>query len=241
VYVALESDPQLRVVDPYQNRVTARIALPARVSELRMDPFGRYLLARASKGDSVWVIAVGTDRVLGSVHTAWRSDLPFVAVDGSIALVSGHDVQFIDGNTFKPLDRVTGGADDFWWPFTWAGFAPRAAELDQPVRFPGDSADSAAAAQAAAADSIQNATVQPTDTATVAGYVVSFAAMLNEERARASAAGITVEGQTARVVTTQANGTAIYRVILGPYATREQAERIGRESGKSYWVFQGAP
>jgi cell division protein FtsN len=70
---------------------------------------------------------------------------------------------------------------------------------------------------------------------------VSFAAILDEQRARAAAAGITVEGQTARVVTSQANGTTIYRIILGPYATREQAERIGRESGKSYWVFQGAP
>lgn len=241
VYVALESDSQLRVVDPYLNRVTGRIALPARASELRMDPFGRYLLARASSGDSIWVIALGTDKVIGSLRSSWRSDLPFVAVDGSIALERGADVQFVDGQTFRALRRVKGGAGDFWWAFTWNGFAPRAPGLDEPVRFPGDSVDSATSAQTAAADSLHQAAAPPADTATAPGYVVSFAAMLNQDRARATAGTITVEAQTARVVPTQTNGTTIYRVVLGPYATREQAERIGRESGKSYWIFQGAP
>lgn len=240
VYVALSSENGLRVVDPYQNRVTTRVALPGQATELRMDPLGRYLLARPSRGDSAWVIAIADNQLLGSIHGPWRSDLPLVAANGSIAVVHGADVQFVDAASARPIETVSGGASDFWWPFTWTGFAPRAPGLDQPVRFPGDSADSATAAQTAQADSARDAAAAQSDTA-APGFVVSFAALLDQEKARAAAAGITVEGQTARVVPSETNGTTVYRVILGPYATRDQANRIGRESGKSYWVFQGAP
>jgi len=240
-YVAVGSEDGLRVVDPYQNKVTGKLSLPGRATELRMDPLGRYLLARPSSGDSAWVIAIGNNELLGSVPGVWRGDLPLVAANGSIAVVHGADVRFVDPTSFKVVQTVAGGAGDFWWPFTWNGFAPRAAGLDQPVHFPGDSTDSVTAAQTAQADSARDAAAPPSDTATAPGFVVSFAALLDQEKARTAATGITVEGQTARVVPTAANGTTVYRVILGPYATREQANRIGRESGKSYWVFQGAP
>jgi len=29
--------------------------------------------------------------------------------------------------------------------------------------------------------------------------------------------------------------------VLGPYPTREEAERIGRESKQSYWIYEGGP
>jgi len=240
VYVALSADNDLRVVDPYANRVIARVTLPGQATELRMDPLGRYLLAKPSRGDSAWIVDMGSNQVITTVRTPWRNDLPYIAANGSIAVVRGADVDFINGPTATVIQRVVNGASDFWWPFTWNGFAPRAPGLDQPVRFPGDSADSATAAQTAQADSARDASTAPSDTA-APGFVVSFAALLDQEKARTAAAGITVEAQTARVVPSETNGTTVYRVILGPYATRDQANRIGRESGKSYWVFQDAP
>jgi cell division protein FtsN len=30
----------------------------------------------------------------------------------------------------------------------------------------------------------------------------------------------------------------MYRVVLGPYPTREEAETIGRKLGMPYWIFQ---
>jgi hypothetical protein len=30
----------------------------------------------------------------------------------------------------------------------------------------------------------------------------------------------------------------MYRVVLGPYPTREAAEAIGRKLGMPYWIFQ---
>ncbi len=29
-----------------------------------------------------------------------------------------------------------------------------------------------------------------------------------------------------------------YRVVLGPYATRTQAEAIGRKLGRPFWIYQ---
>jgi cell division protein FtsN len=71
--------------------------------------------------------------------------------------------------------------------------------------------------------------------------MVSFAALLNEAAARAQAAKITVEGHTARVVTGTSSGVTVFRVVLGPYPTREEADRVGRASGQSYYVFAGTP
>ena len=70
---------------------------------------------------------------------------------------------------------------------------------------------------------------------------MSFAAFLLEDRARELAARIRVGGATARVITTVRDGTTIYRVVLGPYPTRDEADRAGRESGQSYWVYEGMP
>jgi len=90
----------------------------------------------------------------------------------------------------------------------------------------------------------------PTDTAPApaeppraGGWIVSFAAYLSEPSARARAADITVDGQKARVVSglTPGTTTTVYRVILGPYPTKADAERVGRESRESFWVYQGNP
>ena len=123
----LDSSTSLAVVDPYQNSVVSKTALPGHARDLRVDPFGRYVLVRAATGDSVWVVSVGTDRVMKTVHSQWRGDLPFVAVDGSIVVTDGNDVVF---RAVAKETRVTDGAADFWYPFMWNGLRPRAASLD---------------------------------------------------------------------------------------------------------------
>jgi cell division protein FtsN len=70
---------------------------------------------------------------------------------------------------------------------------------------------------------------------------VSYAAVLSLERARDIAAGITVLGERARIVTGETGGTTVYRVVMGPYQSRDAAERIGKASGHSYWVYEGVP
>jgi hypothetical protein len=247
LFALSDSAQQVDVIDRYREKVVEHIALPGVAETLRIDPLGRYLLVHPASWDSVWVVDIGTDRLRGGARSSWRDDLPFVAVDGAIATGQGNDVVFLDGNTLRERRRVAGGAGDYWYSFAWSGFRPRAASLDQPVRFPGaDSADSAA--RVAAADTTRTATPPPPtarDTtpaaAAVKGWIVSFAALLDEQRARDLAATIHVRNETARVQSTPREGQTIYRVILGPYPTRDEAERVGRDSKQNYWVYEATP
>lgn len=236
VFALTDSRRQIAIIDRFRESVTDRLDLPARAQDLRVDPFGRYLLARAETGDSIWIVAIGTQRLIGGIRGAWRSDLPFVSYDGAVAVANGDDVLIIDGETLRQRGRVRGGAQDYWYPFLWDGFRPRAALLDEPVNFDSVAVDSTAADSLA-----EDAAGRVADTVAPKGFIVSFAAFLVEERARELASRIHVGGENARVVTTSRDGATIYRVILGPFLTREEADRAGRESRQSYWVFEGEP
>jgi len=74
-----------------------------------------------------------------------------------------------------------------------------------------------------------------------AGFTVQFASLLSEEKAREESRGITVEGKSPRVVSSVRGGATIFRVVMGPYPTKAEAERVGRASGHDFWVFEGAP
>jgi hypothetical protein len=236
VFALTAANNEISVIDRFRETVTERLELPGHARDLRVDPFGRYVLARAAENDSIWVIAVGTQRVIGGIKGGWRSDLPFVTYDGAIVVTTGDDVVIIDGETLRQRSRIRGGALDFWYPFLWDGFRPRAALLDQPVTFDSVTVDSTVA------DSTTQATPgSVADTVAPKGFIVSFAAYTVEESARTLASRIHVGGENARVVTSSRNGTTIYRVVLGPFLTRAEADRAGQDSRLPYWVFEGEP
>ena len=263
LYIALDSTSELRVIDRYSGAEQARVPLPGPVADLRMDSLGRYLLARpARKSDSVWVVAVGTDHLTGTAWTAWSADLPFVGADGSVVLAQGADVVLIDPQTMARRRTVVDGARDFWIPFRWNGFRPRAAGLDQPVTFPSTPVDSGDSVLAAIRRSQQDTTLhaapssgsgqaaaesasggRPTTGAGPVGggtpgptrasvFTVQLAALLNPDSARARAARIVVGGLHPRVVPAQRGGATVYLVVLGPYSSRDAAEAAGRQSAQ---------
>jgi cell division septation protein DedD len=257
LYTLLRGQKELRVLDRYTGGSGDVVELPGEAIALRMDPLGRYLLARPVRGDSAWVIAVGSQRVLGAVATAWRNDLPFVAPDGKIALASGNDVRFVDGETFQSGMVVKGGAKDFWALVSWNGFRPRDASLDTPVTFegaPGDSTgtapndtvvDPAGAFAGARPEPVQP--VQPVpnaDQPAIAapsasrGFFVSLASHTTEEQARTDAARVVVDGLPAHVATSPVGGKTLYRVVLGPYSTRAAAERAGSLAARPFWIYE---
>ncbi|HEY2895981.1 MAG TPA: SPOR domain-containing protein [Gemmatimonadaceae bacterium] len=281
IYVAADSSKELLVVDRYTGNVSAHVAIPTPALSLRMDPTGRYVLARASEGDTAYVISVSTDRMIGAVPTVWRPDLPAVAPNGWLALVRGKDVVLVDAETLATKRAVVGGSTDDWMFITWNGFRPRAASLDQPVTFDsGDSVQrdtsenpfsgatphagdtlevdstglkprSAAPPAPGAAPGAAPMHAAPSGTAPRAGadsaaprqsgFTVQFAALRAQDAANDILREVHVTGATPRLVTTTRDGVTIYRVVIGPYPTREEAERIARTSGKSYWVYEGAP
>lgn len=268
VYVALRETPRIVVLDRYSESISATIDLPGAAIDLRIDPLGQLLLAKPADGtDSAWVVAIGTGKVVGSIPTTWTTDLPAFAHSSTIATLRGADVVFVNGATLSEVRTIHGGGKDYWYFFYWNGFRPRSANLDQPVTFtppdsivrsdtillPIDSTRGTPPLRDASPTMVPPPTsfpppaplpAQPAAPGTPGtsgrspGFLVSFAAVLNEAQARTVAAGIEVGGARARVLSTQTGGTAIYRVVLGPYATREQADRVGRESKRQYWVYE---
>jgi len=275
--VAADSSNELLVVDRYTGNVSARVALPSPALALRMDPMGRYLLARASAGDTAYVISVSTDRLIGPVPSTWRPDLPAVAPNGWIALVRGKDVVLVDAETLATKRAVVGAASDDWMFISWNGFRPRAASLDQPVTFESndtvrrDTSENPFSGAALSNDTLEEDSVPPkarsvppsapgagapahaapaspatrvsADSASPrqTGFTVQFAALRSQEAANDILRDVHVSGATPRLVATTRDGVTIYRVVIGPYPTREEAERIARTSSKSYWVYEGAP
>ncbi len=248
LYAAISGRSKIAVIDRYTEELSGTVDLPGEAEELRMDPLGQHVIARG-RGDSAWVIAIGTNRVTGAIRTEWRNDLPAFAPDGSIVTARGNDVVLVNAGDLRDARTIQGGGRDFWYFLAWNGFRPRLAELDRPVTF--DSApiplpDSLRLQ----GDSVQLPTVRDAlpsvvepparNEPTPRGYMVSFAAVLSEQKANEAAAGISVNGVRPRVAASPSGSSTIYRVVLGPYSTRDEADRVGRESGRQFWVYEAA-
>lgn len=258
----------IRVIDRFTEEISGRIDLPAPATAMRVDPDGHYLLVRTAQADSIIVISVGTERIVSTLAGEWRADLPVVTPDGRVLLVRGRDVVHVDAETGRERVRYRNGASDLWRLVRWNGFRPRAAGLDKPVEFEEYAADSAAAERALAAmmasrygdpstimrvpsasDSIgqdpggreRTPPAMPEDRGGRETWTVSFATLLAEDRANEMAERIRVDGRAARVVAGNRDGIPIWRVVLGPFDTRDAAERAGMASKLPYWVFEGVP
>ncbi len=259
IFVATRGSAQLAVLDRFSNQRQESIPLPGQVRDIRIDPLGRLVLLRPLQGDSAWVVSLATNALAGTVRTEWREDLPTVAVDGLIATVADGSVNFTAAGEQRPRVIVKDGAKDIWHFVFWNGFRPRAKGLDQPVVFQEESTTTLRIPAAEVAETTTPARVRrvdstatkalsrgPTDSVVHApparvAWTVSFAAVLSEARAQELARQISADGRSARVVVTVTEGVRIYRVVLGPYPTRPDAERVGRASGHSFWVFEGPP
>jgi hypothetical protein len=259
IYLLTAGSSELIVVDRYAEEIAARIPLPDTARELRMDPTGRFVLARAAAKDSAWVVAVATDSLVTRVSTGWRDDLPLVTPDGALALLRGNDVVIVDTETSEMVRRVPGGGRDLWYFIEWNGFRPRSAGLDEPVQFEGmdtmlpdsgdtldpfavtPSPDSLVARPESAAAPPRDTTPPPPPPVTSPGFTVQFAALRSEQSANAAANEIEADGQRAHVVRTTQGGLDIWRVVLGPFPTREIAEQTARKTGRSYWIYEGRP
>lgn len=255
VFVATERSDRVAVLDRYSGERSESIVLPGPSKELRIDPLGRLLLVRPDTGDSVWVVDVGTNRRVTTLPSPWRADLPEVAPDGAVATVVGKDVHFTVPGHDRPRIIVEDGAEEVWHFVFWNGFRPRAPGLDLPVVFPIDTfyyaeplSDSLAITPTPVpVDSTPSRPqVVPADTSIRTPPVskvwsVQVAAVLSEDRAREIASTIRVDGVQPRVTVSSVDGARVYRVVMGPFSTREEADRVGRQSGRDYWVFEGVP
>jgi hypothetical protein len=203
-------------------------------------------------------VALSNHRSVRLIQTEWRADLPAIAWDGGILVARGRDVVVLDPVTLEGGKTMRNGANDYWHFFTWNGFRQRALDDPEPVNFPvfvdhnefelprrrqAEIDDSIRAAQRDAfrSDSIARASAARSKLPSRGIFTVSFAVLRSDTAARRLARSIRVRGQTPRVVPAFVDATPIYRVVLGPFQSRAEAEAVGRAARVPYWVYEGPP
>ena len=212
--MARRSAPGLAVIDRYDRREVDGVALPGPAAALRVDPLGRWLLARPTVGDSAWIVDMPIKQHTGIVPTQWQADLPAISPDGMLIFRRGTDVVSMRPDSLNEVGRVQRGAADLWVLSSWL---PR-----------GVPAAPTSAAVAAA---------ESTGTSAEGPLYVQVSTSQNPEWSGHLADDLTRAGLAARVLTPQHPDDG-YRVVLGPYSTREQAEAIGRRLGRPFWIYQ---
>lgn len=228
LYVA-QDDGQLAVVDRFGLGVLRRIELPGRARDLRPGPLGRWLLARSESDDSVWVVDLEREAVVGTLATAWAFDLPLLTSLDMVVLRDGKDVvaRELTKDGLPERGRIEGGVEDFWvvpgWSFSGGRREPPGE--DEVVTVADPAAGGATPGDSAAA-SKERIFLQVSSSRNPA-WARELAGKLSEAGLKASVLAPIREGE-------------LYRVVLGPYASREEAEASGRSLGMPYFVVSAA-
>ena len=178
------------------------------------------MLVRSRKGDTLSVVDLTARSVVARTVTAWDDDLPLIAPPFLLLVRKGRDVVGLDleKDGLKPRGQVARAADDIWVPLAWA---PASAVEDV----------------VAATDSLAS----PADTS-AAGSAQRFFLQVSSSRnpawARELAEKIAAAGIKTSVVD-PANADDVYRVVVGPFASREQADSASRSLGMPSFVISG--
>lgn len=223
IYVARRRMPGLAVIDRYERAEIDGVALPTPVATIRLDPVGRWLLGRPTIGDSAWVVDLPVKRLVGAVPTTWRVDLPAIAPDGSLLVRQATDAVAYRPDSLVEAGRLKGAGADLWILTSWR---PRGTYRSAFADAPGETGESGAAVA---------------DSAGPEGPLyVQVSTSQNESWSSEMAQQLTRAGLAAKVLPPKGPDDG-YRVVLGPYPTRAQAETIGRKLGRPFWIYQPTP
>jgi hypothetical protein len=153
------------------------------------------------------------------VAADWSVDLPLLAPPSFLVVRRGSDIVAVDLSGEAPGERgrVDGGADDLWLAVGWSPERPAAIAADSTVL---------------TADSILMAGNGP---AGATRLYLQVSSSRNADWARELSQKIAAAG-LATVVLQPASGDDVYRVVVGPYATREQADSASRSLGMPSFV-----
>jgi hypothetical protein len=212
IYVARRAALGLAVIDRYERRELDGVALPGPAAALRLDPLGRWLLARPALGDSAWIVDLPIKQHTGAIATTWQADLPAVSPDGALLYRRGDDVIALRPDSLTETGKVEKGAADLWVLSSWL---PRGSGMAS-----------------------QASTDVAADTVGAEGPLyVQVSTSRNPDWSGRLAQDLVRAGLAARVLAPQGPEDG-YRVVLGPYATRAQAEATGRKLGRPFWIYQ---
>lgn len=215
LYVARREGGLLEI-DRFSNKVVRTIDLPGPAGAMRSDPYGRWLLVHPAGVDSAWVIDLSSGTYRAEFPTGWSSDLPVVAAGSLLLLKQGNDVVAHDltSDGMPETGRVAGGASDLWLPIAWTP--------ERGTRLP-----------------VQTDSALPvvTDSAPSARVYLQVSSSQNPDWAGDLASKLKEAGLPASVLNPHRDGDP-YRVVLGPYESRETAEAAGRKLGRPFFIYQ---
>ena len=265
LFLALAERDELAVVDRFEHEEEPSIPLPAPARALRMDPWGRVLLVDGGGGDvgSTYVVSMAEGRVTGRLRTDWASDLPTISENGELLARENEAVVARDVRSLDSLGAVPNAAGDVWLTGRWTSASLDARQSAQAALPAGTTPGPivAAPAPAAAAAPAPAPASQPATGGTHEGlsggevtghapakpneapaeplstYFVQLAATRNESAARAMVAVLATEGHIVEAVAPP-EGDDMWRVMGGPYRSREAADSAGRSWGRAYWVVE---
>jgi hypothetical protein len=223
IYVGREAE-NLAVIDRYAEKRLDDIRVPGAAAGLRVAPYGGWLLARPDSGESIWLINLATGEYVGAVAGPWAADLPTVLGDATLLVREGEDVVAHDLSQegFPETGRLKGRAADLYLPMPWVprGNMPeRIAPSPNPTQ------------QAEASPESPGGQVELPST-----VYLQVSRSQNPAWAQALAGEIRDEGFPALVITPQ-TGEEAYRVVVGPYPSREAAESAGRRLGRPSFIY----
>jgi DNA-binding beta-propeller fold protein YncE len=215
-YVARRQGPVL-VYNRFTDEKLGEIDLPGPARALRMGPFGRWLLVNPPTADSVWLVDLANDRFVRGFETEWSTDLPTVTNRQTLLLKSGKDVVAVDlsSDSMRVVGRVAGGAADQWLALAWSPESGTASPESEVVDTATAVADSSLPSQ----------------------VFLQVSSSQNRSWASELASQLSGAGLPARVIDPK-QGEEGYRVVLGPYPTREVAESAGRRLGRPFFIYQ---
>jgi len=216
-----DGEGRIHVMNRYSGETIETIALPGPASELRPGPFGRWLLVRPAKGDSAWLVDMARYHTAGVIQADWAPDLPTVTNQGLLLVKQGADVVGYDleREGWPSVGRIDGGAADLWLPLAWTP-GPEVATVA--------TTDTTQALDSAAAGELGNE------------VYLQVSSSQNPAWARDLASQLRDAGLPASVLEPHGPDEG-YRVVLGPYASRAEAESAGRKLGRPFFIYQPVP
>ncbi len=244
LYLA-RSRNDLVVVDRFSGETLRSLPLPGTARALRVDRTGRWLLGRPIEGDSVWVVDLVRWELAATVQSAWAADLPLVTGSKSLIVRDGADLVAWDilRAVPGPVARLRGAAADIYLALPWL---PKGATLEAAtmaaVEPPADSVapDTAGAIQPPTGAAPPTPLAAPPAEPAGQRLYLQVSASQNQEFARALVEQLKGAGWAAQLLPPK-GADEPYRVVIGPYRTREEADADGRRLGRTYFIFAVDP
>lgn len=243
IYVA--AGRTLYAFERLSGRRIAEVGLPGSVASLRFGLTGANLIARMEGEDRVAVLQVGVDSVLGVIAADWGDRLPVALPGGRLMARHGSELVLYSLPSLAEIARV--GVDErrVWLPVEWHPPRPR---VELAFRDAAKSDAGSGARDVPAVVPIVEDTSLVTDPEAAAPpgiYAVVLAARAPGGVENLVAWLRSVGYPALRDRHEDVLGAVWYRAMVGPYATRSDAESSARSLSARYgykpWILTIEP